>query len=367
MGSNVELVHVSKAFGGEQAVNDISVAIDGGSFFSLLGPSGCGKSTTLRMASGFEVPDRGEILIGGKDMSRVPAYRRPTNMVFQRWALFPHMSVYENVAFGLKVEHVRRPELTRRVAEALELVGLEAYAGRKPGQLSGGQMQRVALARAIVKRPEVLLLDEPLGALDLKLRLQMQLELKRIQRELDTTFIYVTHDQNEAMTMSDQIAVMNSGRIEQVGTPQEVYDKPASHFVANFIGHTNLFSARYRSQGDEVAIDAGGLRFTAVAPDFAGATGEARVSLRYERLKLGREAEGQPNRTLARVAETIFSGAAVQYVLDVQEAELNLIAEVPYSGGEPLYTVGTEVAVGWSNDAARIFPQHSLAPAATPV
>jgi spermidine/putrescine transport system ATP-binding protein len=240
MPSDIEFNNVSKVFGAYLAVDDISFSVPKGSFFSLLGPSGCGKTTTLRMTSGFEWPDAGQIRIAGADMHNVAAYSRPTNMVFQRWALFPHMTVAQNVAFGLEVDGRPRDEIRRRVGEALELVDLLAFAERKPRQLSGGQMQRVALARALVKRPKVLLLDEPLGALDLKLRIQMQLELKRIQREVGTTFMYVTHDQGEAMTMSDQIAVMNKGKIDQLDTPQAIYDRPATRFVASFIGNTNL-------------------------------------------------------------------------------------------------------------------------------
>ncbi len=240
MTPDVEFRNVSKLFGDQKAVDDISFKVPAGSFFSLLGPSGCGKSTTLRMTSGFEYPDRGGIFIAGDDMTGVAPYRRPTNMVFQRWALFPHMTVFDNVAFGLTVERLPRDVIRTRVGQALELVGLTQFAERKPRQLSGGQMQRVALARALIKQPKVLLLDEPLGALDLKLRMQMQLELKRIQREVGTTFIYVTHDQGEALTMSDRIAVMNNGRIEQLASPQEIYDQPATRFVASFIGNANL-------------------------------------------------------------------------------------------------------------------------------
>lgn len=360
MSAGVELVNVTKYFGDFKAVDDVSFSVESGSFFSLVGPSGCGKSTTLRMTSGFEQPDRGELRIGGLGMERVPPFRRPTNMVFQRWALFPHMSVYENVAFGLKVERLQRDEIRRRVGDALSLVGLEEMTHRKPGQLSGGQQQRVALARALVKQPQVLLLDEPLGALDLKLRLQMQLELKRIQQEVGTTFIYVTHDQGEAMTMSDQIAVMNKGKIEQIGSPQEIYDQPKTRFVAGFIGHTNLFEVTLDSVTSETAqAVAGEISFKAMPnADLAG--GPCFASLRYERIKLGEAAEALPNRFRSRVKDVIFSGSAVQYVVSPQGTSLGLIAETPYDGSQPLLRTGDEVQIGWDISAARLFPTGSV-------
>src|SRR5438094_2527415 len=227
---------VSKRFGKHPAVDDVTLEIGEGEFFSLLGLSGCGKTTTLRMVAGFELPDAGRIVLKGSDVTEVPANRRPVNMVFQQYALFPHMSVYDNVAFGLKVKRVPRAEHRERVHEMLRVVALEGMERRRPRQLSGGQQQRVALARALVNRPAALLLDEPLGALDVKLRKQMQLELKRIQHELGTTFVYVTHDQEEALAMSDRIAVMNGGRVEQIGAPREIYEHPQTAFVADFIG-----------------------------------------------------------------------------------------------------------------------------------
>src|SRR5881396_1775235 len=232
---------VSKRFGTHAAVDDVSLEIGEGEFFSLLGPSGCGKTTTLRMVAGFELPDAGRIVLKGNDVTAVPANRRPVNMVFQQYALFPHMSVYDNVVFGLKVKHVPRAEHRERVDEMLRVVSLEGLHRRRTRQLSGGQQQRVALARALVNRPAALLLDEPLGALDVKLRKQMQFELKRIQAELGTTFVYVTHDQEEALAMSDRIAVMNSGDVEQVGDPKEIYEHPRTPFVADFVGSLNAF------------------------------------------------------------------------------------------------------------------------------
>ena len=235
----IALEGVSKRFGKAAAVRDVSLAIAEGEFFSLLGPSGCGKTTTLRMIAGFEVPDEGRILLQGRDVTTLFSNRRPVNMVFQQYALFPHMSIYDNVAFGLKVKRVPRSEHRGRVLEMLRVVELEGLENRRPRQLSGGQQQRVALARALVNNPTALLLDEPLGALDVKLRKQMQLELKRIQSELGTTFVYVTHDQEEALAMSDRIAVMNRGVVEQIGGPREIYEHPETAFVADFIGSLN--------------------------------------------------------------------------------------------------------------------------------
>src|SRR6478672_1109583 len=239
----IGLVGVSKRFGTHAAVDDVSLEIGESEFFSLLGPSGCGKTTTLRMVAGFELPDTGRIVLKGNDVTQVPANRRPVNMVFQQYALFPHMSVYDNVAFGLKVKGVSRREHAGRVKEMLRIVELDGLERRRPRQLSGGQQQRVALARALVNSPSALLLDEPLGALDLKLRQAMQLELKRIQREVGITFVFVTHDQEEALTMSDRIAVMSEGRVEQIGSPEEIYHQPTSEFVAGFIGMANLMPA----------------------------------------------------------------------------------------------------------------------------
>src|SRR5881409_3305505 len=239
---DIRLDRVTKAFGDTIAVDDLSLDIEEGEFFSMLGPSGCGKTTTLRMIGGFDDPTRGTIFLGGRDVTDLPPYRRDVNTVFQSYALFPHFNVFENVAFGLRRRKVDRSEIERRVRESLELVDLVGFDQRKPGQMSGGQQQRVALARALVNRPKVLLLDEPLGALDLKLRKQMQLELKRIQEEVGITFIYVTHDQEEAMTMSDRFAVMRHGKIEQIGAPEEVYESPATEFVAGFLGASNLLN-----------------------------------------------------------------------------------------------------------------------------
>ncbi|HEX2358188.1 MAG TPA: ABC transporter ATP-binding protein [Solirubrobacterales bacterium] len=288
---SVELRGVTKRFGDLTAVDRIDLDIAEGEFFTMLGPSGCGKTTTLRIVAGFEDPSDGKVLIDGADQVGLPAYKRPTNTVFQSYALFPHLSVAENVAFGLKRKKVDKAEISRRVGAELERVGLAREANRRPAQLSGGQQQRVALARALVNMPKVLLLDEPLGALDLKLRKGLQIQLKGIQRDVGITFVYVTHDQEEALTMSDRIAVMNQGRIEQVADPEEVYDKPASSFVAGFIGVSNLMPGVVRSTGatGEVQLDSG----VTVAADVDGlAVGDrANAVVRPEKLIITPEAE----------------------------------------------------------------------------
>lgn len=355
MTSDVEFRDVSKVFGSFLAVDNISFSVPQGSFFSLLGPSGCGKTTTLRMASGFEWPDRGDVVIDGQNMHNVPAYARPTNMVFQRWALFPHMTVSQNVAFGLEVDRRPRDEITRRVADALDLVGLTDLASRKPRQLSGGQMQRVALARALVKAPKVLLLDEPLGALDLKLRMQMQLELKRIQREIGTTFIYVTHDQGEALTMSDQIAVMNKGRIDQLDTPQVIYDHPATRFVSSFIGNTNLLPVDILDSDDTTAkVSLGNVTFASVVNRKPSAkTGI--VSLRHERIRVGEEAANSEIKASAIITDAIFSGSAITYVMRLEGSDVALTVDAPHDGTTAPQSVGATVQVGWDGDATTTF------------
>src|SRR6266700_2454393 len=285
----IGLVGVSKRFGTHVAVDDVTLEIGEGEFFSLLGPSGCGKTTTLRMVAGFELPDAGRIVLKGNDVTEVPANRRPVNMVFQQYALFPHMSVYDNVAFGLKVKRVPRAEHSERVQEMLRVVSLEGLDRRRARQLSGGQQQRVALARALVNRPAALLLDEPLGALDVKLRKQMQLELKRIQAELGTTFVYVTHDQEEALAMSDRIAVMNGGRVEQIGSPREIYEHPQTAFVADFIGSLNALEIDVGELVGSFALARLGEHERVVVP--VGSTvrvGEAvRIAVRPERVQMG--------------------------------------------------------------------------------
>jgi spermidine/putrescine transport system ATP-binding protein len=314
----VELRSVTKRFGGVVAVDDLSLAIPEGDFFTLLGPSGCGKTTTLRMVAGFEEATSGRVLIDGDDVAGVPPYKRPTNTVFQSYALFPHLSVKDNVAFGLKRQKVDRAEINRRVGVELERVGLAGEAKRRPAQLSGGQQQRVALARALVNLPKVLLLDEPLGALDLKLRKGLQVQLKGIQREVGITFVYVTHDQEEALTMSDRIAVMNEGRIEQVADPEQVYDKPATSFVAGFIGVSNLMPGVVKSAGarGEVRLDSG-VTVNAEVNGFA-AGDRCNAVVRPEKLLIapeGEKVDGNLPSVEGLVESSLYLGTSTQMIV----------------------------------------------------
>jgi spermidine/putrescine transport system ATP-binding protein len=295
----VELRDVTKTFGEVTAVKNANIQIAGGEFFSLLGPSGCGKTTTLRMIAGFEQPTAGEIFLHGRSVAGIPAYQRPVNTVFQNYALFPHMTVWRNVAFGLEMKKVPKAEITRRVSEALELVQLIGMDERRPKQLSGGQQQRVALARALVNHPEVLLLDEPLGALDLKLRKAMQFELKQIQEQLGITFIYVTHDQEEALTMSDRIAVISMGEVQQIGAPREIYEHPNNRFVADFIGETNFITARVLSVAEFVTLDIDGVEVLGTA-DNRPLSVEQKITLaiRPEKINLYPTGEVEPQQAL---------------------------------------------------------------------
>jgi spermidine/putrescine transport system ATP-binding protein len=277
-------------------------------------------------------------------------------MVFQRWALFPHMTVHENIAFGLTVDRIAPAEIKSRVGEALELVGLTSFANRKPKQLSGGQMQRVALARALVKRPKVLLLDEPLGALDLKLRVQMQLELKRIQREVGTTFIYVTHDQGEALTMSDQIAVMNNGRIEQLGTPQDIYDRPTTRFVANFIGNANVLAVDVDAlSGTQARVHMGDLNFLTDVIE-RPTSKKACIAIRYERIRIGEAARALPVQTRGVVRDAIFAGSAIHYLMTLEANQAEITVEAAHDGLSQPIPAGTVVDLGWEPSATRLFP-----------
>jgi len=318
--ASVELRSVTKRFDQLVAVDDLSLELGRGEFFTLLGPSGCGKTTTLRMVAGFERPSGGEIRIEGEDVAQLPPHKRPTNTVFQSYALFPHLSVEANVAFGLKRKKVPKDEIAERVGAELERVGLAAEAKRRPSQLSGGMQQRVALARALVNLPKVLLLDEPLGALDLKLRKELQVELKRIQREVGITFVYVTHDQEEALTMSDRIAVMNRGRVEQVATPEEVYDRPTTTFVAGFIGVSNLMPATVTGSA-EVRLDQGQTIATSTDGFSPGDRCHAVVRPEKLRVELGEDgggASGQP-RVEGIVASSLYLGTATQIAVDLGE------------------------------------------------
>ena len=359
----IELEGVSKRFGKAAAVHDVSLAIGEGEFFSLLGPSGCGKTTTLRMIAGFEVPDEGRILLQGRDGTAVSANRRPVNMVFQQYALFPHMSIYDNIAFGLRVKRVPRSEHAERIQAMLRVVELEGLERRRPRQLSGGQQQRVALARALVNRPAALLLDEPLGALDVKLRKQMQLELKRIQHELGTTFVYVTHDQDEALAMSDRIAVMNRGRVEQIGAPREIYEHPATAFVADFIGSLNALDFRV----DELVGGFGLMRLDEgqriVVPVASGAhPGDAlRVAVRPERVQigaLGSTAPADGSVLQGTIAEVVYLGMYTQFHVDTAAGRLvcHRLADESLAPLEPQ----SRVLLSWA-------PEHSSVLADAPV
>jgi len=348
---SVEIRSVTKRFDDLVAVDDLSLDLASGEFFTLLGPSGCGKTTTLRMIAGFERPSEGEIRIEGADVAQLPPHRRPTNTVFQSYALFPHLSVEDNVAFGLKRKRAPKREIGERVTRELERVGLSAEAKRRPAQLSGGMQQRVALARALVNLPKVLLLDEPLGALDLKLRKGLQIELKRIQREVGITFVYVTHDQEEALTMSDRIAVMNRGRVEQVGTPEEVYDRPATTFVAGFIGVSNLMPATVTGdaevrldQGPSVGAETGGL-----------ARGErCHAVVRPEKLHIDaldgdRAGQNGLPRVEGRVVSSVYLGTATQIVVDLGEGVTMtvLVPNASESERQRLPGGGARVRLSW--------------------
>lgn len=315
---SVQLKAVTKRFGQVTAVNNISLEIREGEFFSLLGPSGCGKTTTLRLIAGFETPDEGEIYIQHRLMNGTPPYRRNVNMVFQNYALFPHMNVCENIAFGLEMKRLSKTEIQSRVAQAVKLVRLGGLEGRMPAQLSGGQQQRVALARALVNKPAVLLLDEPLGALDLKLRKQMQLELKHLQQQLGITFIYVTHDQEEALTMSDRIAVMNEGQILQVGTPTEIYEKPTTRFVADFIGESNFLEGIIRELNSDTAIILVDDQLTIYAQVADGLREQmaVTVAVRPEKILLSRMPFHKPENVFAgTIEDLIYTGTDTQYLV----------------------------------------------------
>jgi spermidine/putrescine ABC transporter ATP-binding subunit len=344
---DIELREVTKRFGAVVAVDAVSLQIRKGEFFSLLGPSGCGKTTTLRMIGGFEYPTAGDVLLRGAVVTDVPPYRRATNMVFQHMALFPHLTVFENIAFGLRMRKEPAAAITRKVDDVLQLVDLPGYGQREIHQLSGGQKQRIAIARALVNEPAVLLLDEPLGALDLKLRLQMQAELKALQGRLGTTFIYVTHDQGEALTMSDRIAVMNLGRVEQVAGSREIYARPATRFVAAFIGEANFLEGTVAGTGPHgTRVDVGAMTIWA-SGDRAPARGATvTVSVRPEHVKLGAALGDSPNRWSARVVDVTFMGAIVRARVAVDGGP-TMAAEVQNDAAGAL-TPGAVVQTGWS-------------------
>jgi spermidine/putrescine transport system ATP-binding protein len=344
--ADVRLVDVTKQFDDVVAVDSLSLEIEHGSFFALLGPSGCGKTTTLRMIGGFEEPTEGTIYLGDRPVSGLPPYKRNVNTVFQSYALFPHLSVLENVAFGLRRRGVKGKDLRGRVTEILRIVGLEGMEGRKPRQLSGGQQQRVALARALVNRPQVLLLDEPLGALDLKLRKQMQLELKAIQHDVEVTFIHVTHDQEEAMTMADQIAVMSNGRIEQLGTPNELYEHPATSFVAGFLGASNLIPGQVTGP-DTVRLEGGG-EIRAPREAIAGRSGAVAVGIRPEKIGLS---SGQANTLDGTIVEDAYVGVATQYIVKTACGRLTVYVQNAAGDATTRPSLGDNVTLSWSPDS----------------
>ncbi len=396
MSISVKLDHVTKQFGEFTAVHDMELEIADGEFFSMLGPSGCGKTTTLRMIAGFEQPTSGELYIMGQPVAGIPAYRRPVNTVFQNYALFPHMNVSQNVAFGLEMAKVTKADIQKRVAAALELVQMSPMSQRKPAQLSGGQQQRVALARALVNRPKVLLLDEPLGALDLKLRKAMQLELKQIQSEVGITFIYVTHDQEEALTMSDRIAVMDHGIVQQMGQPRDIYEHPTNRFVADFIGETNFLKGTVEQVGDivrlgvgegqligqsDLSLQAGQAAYLAIRPEKINLypPGEIDVlrteaGLNYdeinrllggnlpESLKMDtREWLGieQNNMVLnGRISEAIYIGTDTRYRVDLLGNQQLFVRTQNFgSRYDTTFAVGDEVLLHWAAENARILTE----------
>jgi spermidine/putrescine transport system ATP-binding protein len=365
----IELLGVEKSFRSRHdqtaAVRGVDLAIRAGEFFSLLGPSGCGKTTTLRMIAGFEQPTRGRVLLHGTDVTGAGPDQRDVNMVFQNYALFPHLCVRDNIAFGLRRRKVPRDETARRVAEITELVQLGGLGRRMPRELSGGQQQRVALARALVNRPRALLLDEPLGALDLKLRQAMQIELKRIQRELGITFVYVTHDQGEALTMSDRLAVMRDGRIEQLGPPREVYDEPATAFVAGFIGASNILAGRVsRVSGGTAVIEvAADERVLVPAPDGLAAGGELAFTVRPEKIAVHREVPDRDCRLRGQVAEVIFLGTSTTYVISTELAAEILVFQQNDESVQHLDR-GDAVWLSWRAPNARPFASADAGPPA---
>jgi spermidine/putrescine transport system ATP-binding protein len=355
-GGRIELVALTKRFT-DIAVDRVDLTVDSGEFFSLLGPSGCGKTTTLRLIAGFEQPTEGTILLDGVEMTNTPPHRRNVNTVFQSYALFPFLSVFDNVAFGLRNRHLTKADMNKQVGEALDLVQLTGFEKRRPGMLSGGQQQRVALARALVLHPSVLLLDEPLGALDAKLRRSLKVELKALQERVGITFLYVTHDQEEALTMSDRLAVMNAGRIVQLGTPRTIYDEPADTYVADFLGVSNLMEVDVveRGPGSQCRVRLGE---TALAVDRGevDALGPAHALIRPERVRIepyGHDGQVGPNRVPAMVERLVFLGASTQVMLRLAPGAL-LQAVVPNDGTEATLSQGTPVHVFLAPDVLRV-------------
>ena len=354
-GGEVQLVDLVKRFGDFTAVAGINLEMPSGEFFSLLGPSGCGKTTSLRMIAGFERPSEGQILLDGVDMAQTPPHKRQVNTVFQNYALFPHLTVEENVAFGLKYKNATKQETKDRVGNALELVALTGFGHRRPNQLSGGQQQRVALARALILNPAVLLLDEPLGALDAKLRKALQIELKALQERIGITFIYVTHDQEEALTMSDRLAVMSNGLVEQLGTPASVYQEPATAYVADFLGVSNLLDVEVLGpDGDGMSVRLGDLTLLASQGSVTQA-GPARAVLRPERIQLLPHGETGPNRVPGMVERLVYLGSTTQVLVRLAVGT-SVQAMVPNTGDALPWQQGTPVSVLLPPEALRLLP-----------
>src|SRR3954453_3933738 len=360
-GGEVVLVDLVKRFADVTAVAGLNLDMPPGEFFSLLGPSGCGKTTTLRMIAGFERPDEGQILLDGVDMAETPPHKRKVNTVFQNYALFPHLTVADNVGFGLKYKGISKQDARSKVGQALELVRLSGYEKRRPSQLSGGQQQRVALARALVLEPEVLLLDEPLGALDAKLRKQLQIELKSLQEEVGITFIYVTHDQEEALTMSDRLAVMSDGRVEQVGTPSEVYEEPRTTYVADFLGVSNLMDGR--AEGADASgrtrVHLGEFEVLAEHGD-ADAHGDVKVVIRPERVVLGEAGTSGENVVPGMVERVVYVGSTMQVMLHLAPGQ-TIQAWVQNLGEQLPYSQGSSVSVLLPSDALRVLEDRGAA------
>ena len=355
-GGHVQLVDLVKRFTEVTAVDGVNLSIEGGEFFSLLGPSGCGKTTTLRLVAGFEEPTKGNILLDGRDVAQTPPHKRNVNTVFQSYALFPFLSVEENVSFGLRYQNVTKDEARKKTAEALALVRLEGYNKRRPNQMSGGQQQRVALARALVLNPAVLLLDEPLGALDAKLRKELQIELKALQEEVGITFIYVTHDQEEALTMSDRLAVMSHGRIQQIGSPVDVYEEPATSYVADFLGVSNMMPA----EGDGAGrAHVGDFQLTAAGGDLA-ARGRIRLVIRPERVHLEDHGRSGENRIPGMVERVLYVGSIIQVFVHLAHGE-TLQAWMQNRGGDPPWQQGTAVTVHLPGEAIRVLADEASA------